>query len=382
MFLYQVDAVEKSSIILSRTRTNAGISRRGMSELLKVSVSTIKAWESGQGTPTLSTILAWFDIVGENPFSYMLEFFWPDAFKSLCFNSSDEVLRNALLVYISEVMGPREIKKLHFLIMGNYGGSWKGVLDMFCAHSHTSLHNRYKIAEIIQTSFDLSKNSKTSSDLDLFDDKLLCHAISAARNAALAHKPGYAVLREKHQYAKVSSEIMKKARIDVGVSHLYLAKALGKTERTIQKWENSIEPSFIDVCLWFHVLGKPLWNYLREAIIIGENRDFNEDDKKLKQELYHYASNMDRSELRKLCFLIFWKHGSNWHSILELMIEHVNTPLSQRVISARSVLIGYEMDSNDAMLYEPIGILPDLENLKNCIEQETQVARDKTMCLA
>lgn len=127
--------------------------------------------------------------------------------------------------------------------------------------------------------------------------------------------------------------------------------------------------------MWFHVLDKPMWNYLRSKMIIGESIDFSEDDLRSQEDLLTYCTQLERSELRKLCFLIFWKHGSNWQSLLELMIEHVNSPLSQRVISARSVLIGYEMDSNDARLFEPIGILPDLDNLKHCIETETQVAK-------
>lgn len=381
MFLYQVDVAENISIILSQTRTNAKISRREMSELLKVSASTIKAWENGLRSPTLSTIFDWFDIVGEKPYKYMLEFFWPSTFKALCVYSSNEELRKALLVYISEVIGPLEIKKLHFLVMENYDSTWKGVLDLFCALSHTSTSVRSKITEVLHTSFELGKGSRNSSNVELFDDKIRCKDSPTERHIALAHEPRYAVLKEKPKYAKVSSKIMKKARKDAGVSRLYLAKSFGKTERTIQTWESSMEPPFIDVCLWFHIIDRPIWNYLREAIIGGERSEFEEEDIKLKQELYHYASHMKHSELRKLCFLMFWDHDSNWHSLLELMIEYVNTPLSQRVISARLVLMGYEMSLTNALQGKLTGTLPDLENLKSCIEKETQVAKNNAMSI-
>lgn len=379
MYLYKVDIADRCGFILSTTRTNAGISRRVMSTYINVSETTIKAWENGQGSPTLSSLLDWFHIVGVHPFGYMLEFFWPNPFKSLSQKSTDAELRNALSVYLKEVAGPREIRKLHYLIMGEYEGHWSGVLDMFCAHAHTSLHNRYKIAEIIQTSFDLSISDPDYLQNDLSDHALLHDAIQAARNAALEHKEGYSLLKTSKEYSQVSPIIMKEARLNAGKSQSFLAKALSKTERTIRNWEQNSEATFLDMCMWFHVLDEPMWSYMRSKMIIGESLEFSNTDLQFQNELLQYCSQLGHSELRKLCFLIFWKHGSNWHSLLELMIEHVNSPLSQRVISARSVLIGYEMDSNDARLFEPIGILPDLDNLKKCIEIETQVAKSSVL---
>lgn len=382
MFLYNVDVADRCGLILSSTRTSAGISRRVMSGFINASETTIKAWENGQGSPTLSTLLEWFHIVGEHPFGYLLDFFWPESFKSLSEKSTDEELRNALTVYLQKVAGPREIRKLHYLIMGEYKGHWSGVLDMFCAHAHTGLHNRYKIAEIIQTSFELSMSVADASQVGLSDHALLKSAIQAARNATFDHKQGYSLMKTKEEYARISPYIMKQARLDAGQSLSFMAKALGKTERTIRNWEQNSEASFLDMCMWFHILDKPMWNYLRGLTVIGEMVDFSDADLALQNELLEYCKHLSRFELRKLCFLILWKHGSSWHSLLELMIEHVNTPLSQRVISARSVLIGYEMDSNDAKLYEPIGTLPDLDNLKRCIEIETQVAKNAILVKA
>lgn len=381
MYLYKVDAADRCGLILSSTRTNAGISRRLMSSYINASETTIKAWESGQGSPTLSSFLEWFHIVGENPFAYMLEFFWPDAFKNLSPKSTDEELQKALYVYLKEVAGPREIRKMHYLILGKYEGCWSGVLDMFCAHTHTSLHSRYKIAEIIQTSYELSISNRYCSEYDMSDYALLQGAIVSARSAAFEHKQGYALRRTKEEYAAISSFIMKQARVDAGASLSFMAKALGRTERTIQNWENNTEACFLDLCMWFHVLEKPMWNYLRSKVIIGETVRLDNQALQQQDELLQYCQSISRYELRKLCFLIFWKHGSNWHSLLELMVEHVHTPLSQRVISARSVLIGYEIDSNDTKLFEPIGILPDLENLKKCIDIETQTAKEAVLSM-
>ena len=381
MYLYNVEIADRCGMILSRTRANAGISRRAMSECINVSESTIKAWEAGQGSPTMSVILEWFAVVGENPFSYMLEFFWPETFSNLGAESTDTELRSCLSTYLEKVAGAREIRQLHYLVLENPGRNWSGVLDMFCAHAHTSLKNRYKIAEIIQTSYELSlaNNNVRQTELFSINKMLIQEAITSARNATLQHKQGYTMYLKRDSYKSVSPIVMKAARADANVPLSYLAKAMGKTERTLRNWEQGTEATFLDMCAWFHILGKSMWDYMRREVITGEKVASPEKLESYRAELLDYFAGSDRSEIRKLCYLIFWRHGSNWHFLLELMTEHVSSPLYQRVISARSVLIGYEIDSHEALLYEPLGILPDLENLKICIEKGTLAAKNGEM---
>lgn len=377
MYLYNVEVADRCSMILYKTRTNAGISRRAMSQCINISESTIKSWEAGQGSPTLSVILDWFEAVGENPFSYALEFFWPKVFENLNPSSTDADLRKCLAVYLQEVAGSREIEQLHYLVLEQNGNAKFGILDMFCAHAHTSLNSRCKIADIIQTSYELSlANSRTESAGSLNSKRdLVSGAISAARSATLSHKQGYTVYMRQNDGKSVASSILKKARLDANVEISYLSKAMGKTERTIKNWEQNTEPSFLDMCAWFRILDRPMWSYLRSEIIDVEPLSSNDTVDLHRTELLHYFTKSSSSELRKLCYLIFWKHGSNWHSLLELMMKHVCSPLYQRVISARSVLIGYEMDSDHDLIFEQIGILPDLENLKACIEKGTEAAK-------
>lgn len=380
MYLYNVEIADRCGLILSRLRANASISRRTMSEYINVSESTIKNWECGQGSPTLTVILQWFHIVGENPFGYMLEFFWPDTFGNLGIDSTDLELRNCLSVYLEHVADCREIEQLYYLVFEEYDGSWLGMLDMFCAHAHTSLNNRYKVAEIIQTSYEMSSanNTARSTPFSKCDDNLLQKAIFAARDATLSHKSGYAI---SHEYGcptncqAIVSASLKKARLDANIELSYIAKAMGKMERTIKTWEEDTEPTFLDVCAWFYIVGKPMWDYLKSNILPCDSHFSSKRISEYRSKLSQYFSVANRSEIRKMCYLIFGKHGSCWHSLLELMIKHVSCPLYQRVISARTVLIGYEIDANDALLYDPIGILPDIENLKQCIDSGTMTAK-------
>lgn len=377
MYFYNVETSDRFSRILGLTRTNAGISRRRMAAAIGVSESTIKTWEIGLGSPTLSLVLQWFHIVGESPFTYLLEFCWPETFRDLGPNSSDAELRRALTVYCNEVAGIQEIRKLWYLMCGAPGVNWGGVLDMFCAHVHTSLNSRYKIAEIIRTSFELSvaNHQAVLPPFNHLAEEMLDAAMQAARGATILHKSGYTLTGSIENAHLLSSQIIRKARLDAGIDCSFLAKALGKTERTIRNWETSIEPAFLDVCAWFHILGKPLWVYLRSEVLPYETIDFPDDVKANRTELIKYISSMPPCDVRKLCYLIFAKHGSNWQSLLELMLEHACSPLSQRVISARSVLIGYQLD----LVGDDISLLadfqPNVEHLTKCIEQGTEAAK-------
>ena len=57
------------------------------------------------------------------------------------------------------------------------------------------------------------------------------------------------------------------------------------------------------------------------------------------------------------------------------MFEHVCSPLAQRVISARSVLIGYQLDQRSQQLLETNHTMPDIDNLNRCIDLGTEAAK-------
>jgi len=304
----------------------------------------------------------------------MMDFFWPDQFAELAPQNSDDEIRQAGEFYFSKVAGPMEIQKLHYLIFGNHGSEWSGLLDMACAHVHTSLNSRYRVAEIIQVSYELSAaNNRTAKPPEIEVDRaLLLSAIDAAREASASPwKRGY-VLGTDH--ADISA-LLAQARMDSGATQKELAKALGKTEHTIQKWETEYSPSFLDLCTWFRVLNMPAWTYIHCTLYPTEKLIFLEGDEKFRSELVSYISGNDSTELRKIFFLVAGMHGSNWMAVLEMMFEHVCSPLAQRVISARTVLIGYQMDQRDKQLLGAEHIMPDIENLNRCIALGTEAAK-------
>ena len=371
---HMIEDADRCGNLLSSSRTRAELSRKTMSIALDVSESTIKAWENGQGSPTLYGILEWFRTVGESPFRPMLDFFWPDVFSGLTAKSTDDEIRKAGKFYFAKVAGPKEIQKLHYLIFGQHGSEWSGLLDMACAHTHTSLNSRYRVAEIIQVSYEMSAaNGLTREPPEIKADRpLLLSAIAAAKESSVSsNKNGYTIMQSHAD----TSAILARARIDSGATQKELAKALGKTLHTIQKWETNYEPSFLDLCTWFHVLNMPAWTYIHCMLYPTERPTFLEGDEMRRQEVVAYLSSASRAEMRKLFYLIAGMHGSNWLAVLEMMFEHVCSPLAQRVISARSVLIGYQLEQGNQKLLETEHMMPDIENLNRCIVLGTEATK-------
>lgn len=365
--------------LLSASRYHSGLSRKAMSDLMGVSESTIRAWEDGQGSPTLFGMLEWFRVTGKSYFRAMLEFFWPDTFRGLKGTDSAEKIQGALMTYLSQVAGPIEIKKLHYLILGNHGSDWSGLLDMACAQEHTSLKSRYRNAEIIQASYDISKGNNNdvkvpNIDVDT-DCALLRNAIKAAESAQSAKLNGYTLGDIFGKDDNIVSGILLQARQDANVSRKDLAKALGKTERTIQNWESGFNPSFLDICMWFHAIGKSAWKYIQCSIYNHDVHYQDDYSEECRKELIKYFSAAENSEIRKVCYIIMGEHGSNWLALLEALFEHVCSPLAQRVISARSILISYSVDSQHTEIVGTGHILPDTDNLRRCIELGTEAAK-------
>lgn len=284
----------------------------------------------------------------------------------------------ALTIYLSEVSGSTEIRKLHHLVLGNHGSEWSGLLNMSCAHAHMSLNSRYRIAEIIQISYEmcLANNSLTEPSNVSANRTLLLNSIASAKTASINHKSGYTVGVLDGDINKISAVLVKNVKKDSNISNSYIAKALGRTERTIKNWENTTEPSFLDLCYLYYILEKPIWPYIRNALYSAEPINLSEQDKLLQKELIEYFQKAEISETRKMCYLIFGGHGSNWSSLLEMMFEHSCTSLFQRVISARSVLIGYQMDQSHEELNGLDHIFPDISVLENCIKLGTYAAKN------
>lgn len=377
---FTIIAADHCASILYHFRTEAGISRKEMSEVLEVSETTIKGWETGQGSPTLPGLLQWFHTTGNSAARPLMKLFCPEQFGSTSFYSPEGQIRKALAYYLSNLAGTVETAKLHHLIFGCHGSDWTGLLDMGLAHVSASLNSRCRVVETIQISYSLYEafgQLQMPPGLSV-NHALLESAKHAAQEAIAKHRHSYTVTPAPLAQKEVYSKLLARARTDAGVTQRQMAKALGKTERTIQNWESGYCPSFLDLHHWFYALDIPPWPYILPLLYPGINEIPCTEGIALKQqELIDYIKSCPSDILTKLAYLIGGNHGSDWYAVLEMLFEHVCEPLSQRIISAQAILLGFTLDYRCGKLRDTVRVLPDLENLKSCIDRGIQAALNR-----
>ncbi len=378
-FSVSVERAELCSQILSKSRIKANLSRRDMSHKIGVSESTIKAWENGSGAPTLTSMLEWFDITGCNMFRPILDFLWPDVFLGLSPGSSENKLLRAVTFYLSEIAGELEIQKLHYLVTSQQPDMWLNLLELFCAYAHMTVMKRHHILELSRISFEIRSDDEIKESPPFIepDHYLIVEALKASKTAAWNHSNGFMIGFYDLPISEISSTVLKKSRADSNISTQHMAKALRKSERTIHNWESVIEPSFLDLCSWFSVVDKNIWFYLRNALNPSELRTVSHDSIKLREELISHFCSASSSELHMIAYLIFGEHGSYWNAVLEMMLEHICLPLSNRVLIARAIVTGYEVDMNDSTVHCSSNIMPSIDHLENQVEAAISLLRSR-----
>ena len=171
------------------------------------------------------------------------------------------------------------------------------------------------------------------------------------------------------------------SRADAGKTQAEMADGLGISRKTVQNWESGVTaPDLFTGCEWFRFLGlNPLPYYL--AYLFPEFFDGvapEENDEALSNALMEIVSNMKVEEKRQLLYLMAGRHGSPWYSLLQMFTAHCHTSMRSRVNVARAVLDNYEMEARTGDLVCPDNIGPDLELLRESIEQGKKAAMDRS----
>lgn len=375
-FNHRIESARLCGEILSKCRAKADFSRREMSEKIGFSESTIKAWENGDGSPTLSVMLDWFDVTGCNMFRSVLDFLWPDTFDSLNANSSESDFRKAVSQYLYEIAGDLEIKRLHKIVFHGSHEEWNHLLELFCAYAHLTLLKRHHIVEMNRIAYEIcTANNTTEKAVSEPDHVLVAGAIRSAKESILNRNRGYMVGFYEKSVTDVTSSILKDSRMDNDVSQRNMSKAMNKSERTIQNWETNIQPTFLEINAWFNALGENMWFYLRNALNPHEPIKNSEDSKPLRNELIRQFNTAPLHEVRMLAYMIFGEYGSYWNAVLEMMYEHVCLPLNMRALVVRAIVTGYEADINDATLQCDDHILPRLSDLESYVNRLVNAAK-------
>lgn len=171
------------------------------------------------------------------------------------------------------------------------------------------------------------------------------------------------LVQKKKRYA----EIFVKSRADGGKSQEYMAQALNVSKTTIKNWEKGVSfPNSFQEEMWFEVLGlnKSPYKFEYEYPELAKSNNRKEALNKMFWNLPDFFTDADR---QLLCFLVYGNHGSDWRSVLQMMVAHLQSPISIRAINATLVAQNYEMTKERNELVCPDDIQPNMQIFNTAI---------------
>lgn len=187
----RIDRVQRFAKIWWKSRADGNKSQEFMSLSLGVSKKTIQNWEKGISSPDLFQSSEWFRVLGLNPMHYYLEFLYPDTAKQI---GNDDDL-NKTLHSILDKMNPNEKENLLYVLTGDYGGSWRGILELMNAYCHLPLSDRTSISVLIKDRFEFNQisNQLMEPDSKLPSMEILENAINEGKKSAVKGQRGYTI---------------------------------------------------------------------------------------------------------------------------------------------------------------------------------------------
>jgi transcriptional regulator with XRE-family HTH domain len=188
----RAERLKRFARIWTLSRSNAGKSQEFMANGLGVSKKTIQNWEKGVSSPDLFSGSEWFRVLGINPLPYYLAFLYPELFDGIAPESNDQVIEEAIELLVRNSTA-QEKRQLLYLMAGRHGSSWYSLLQLFCAHCHTSMRSRVNAARMIADNYDMDEETgalvcpgNIRPDMDM-----LRHSIEDGKNAVMTGAQGY-----------------------------------------------------------------------------------------------------------------------------------------------------------------------------------------------
>lgn len=149
-------------------------------------------------------------------------------------------------------------------------------------------------------------------------------------------------------------DILSEIRIKKGISQKKIAERIGKSQKTIQNWENGIgRPDIDELCRWIRAVDENemsiflLYKYGAHAL------DPVDDVREKKRRIHEYVDQlMTDSEIDILYYLFSGLSGSSVYSYFQKIAADLSTPLEARIATAALIRSNYEMS-------DAIGLTPD-----------------------
>lgn len=150
--MMEADRARAFGLMLEKSRTDAGKSRKYMAQALGKSINTIQNWEAGIGEPGYRTLERWFEVLGLNLGRYLVEYKNPG---TISHSTDGKVasMREQIHHYVDTYFTDTDIRRAYFCIFGNTGSSWREQLNMIVADNHCSMRSRVNVAQTVYDNF-------------------------------------------------------------------------------------------------------------------------------------------------------------------------------------------------------------------------------------
>lgn len=187
----RADRVSDFAKIFSESRADAGVSQDWLAAELGVSRKTINNWETGVSAPNYFQQLEWFRALKLSQTPYLYKYVNSEirSDKNL---SKEEKLEQSFDKIIGELTIEQK-RCITYLLTGTYQGDPYSLIQLFVAHAHLPMLQRFSIANQIYETYKVCEESNQLKDTEYImpDLETLAKAIEAGREAAIKGERGY-----------------------------------------------------------------------------------------------------------------------------------------------------------------------------------------------
>ena len=177
------------------------------------------------------------------------------------------------------------------------------------------------------------------------------------------------------------ADIHIKARMKAGKSQEFMAIELGVAKKTVQNWEKGLSsPSFFQSLEWFRVLNANPFPYYMSLMYPKEYKNIKQanTDDEINEAFDTLIKQISIEDKRALLYIYYGAHGGDPHTIINLMLAHLHTPLQARVTQAMLTYYIYEMHSELDNLICKDDIMPNMKELNDSIMRARVAALQKS----
>jgi len=176
------------------------------------------------------------------------------------------------------------------------------------------------------------------------------------------------------------ADIHIKARIAANKSQEFMAIELGVAKKTVQNWEKGISsPSFFQSLEWFRILNTNPFPYYMSIMYPKQSKQIKaaNTDEEINEAFDTLMKQISINDKRALLYIFYGTHGGDPHTIINLMLAHLHTPLQARITQAMLISYIYEMQEEIDNLICKDDIMPNMEELKSSMMRARVAALQK-----